>query len=1040
MLEITEWLEDQREKSETVHALLLAEPVAAGSEEQLSVPAGYRLTGETAASERNKNPHLDTRAIYNDELADVTIIEATEETRPLHRGVTWIKVLSPEPEKRSMHENDRALMKDINIAAVYIPHVNKTNTAADVKSIYTALREQIARMYAKSEPVMIMMDTNCPHKAPEEPTSNRNREELYSFLEDTGMQVVNWTEKTKTGFHTRFAKGSSAQLDMVLANEAAIQRIDRLDILKDVSFGSDHVLLDMKIRHVKSRKQSTVPTEHTTYMWDELKCGEEYPESLKRNTRKWLEEAQEWRKKLEGETSTEKEKRRTNRAARKKLGKQLQRTTVALEKIILDTYKGVVPHRVNVYKHKNRHEKKPDVVLSELIKHREQMKHKLNEIQQLRASSEEITRAKKELSEAAGAVAHRLHHREDAAAAETVKKLEEAHKNKSDDFYSILNEAAKEPRPALPRTLVKNGQEIRKKEKIKEEWNKRYNLKPTPPKTEAHEAHREHIMRLNKARETNREYEEEIGNANFVLIDEIDIGCYKTAIDKLQTGKSPADDGITNEMVKRGRREMRELLLCLYNILLEVEMIPKHWKKAIYVPVYKKGERRTTKNHRPIGKTPVLYKVYERILDDRMRCVIKLPPEQTGFRSKFSTHTKLMRIDILMEYCSARGLDLRLITTDFQEAFERAWRDGILHRLWIAGIRGKMWRIARDLLTGTLATVRTNYGDTDAFETIQGVVQGSVLAALFFTVLVTPMSTELKHMSMILEGIPIAPQLYADDCTTPTQGEENTERMLTAIIEWSELWGLIVKAEKSAILKAKRNKERCRTQTIEIQGMLFQHKSALKLLGLQLDGEAAMGAQQAHAVMNQVAKRLRRVTKQISKSGKVTTGVIMRVFDLIATSTCAYSLPHARRAQGPAAIIQTKKMDLLIEMLKLTKDTPHESLRADLGVLDVDIELAVLHLRALHKIYNNREDNLTREMLKWNLKKGATPTSKLDEAQKMLKVLGLDMEISIFLKNTYDRMKELLKQASKKQSAARWTKNTKDGSEEGKRQSHIKPK
>ena len=275
----------------------------------------------------------------------------------------------------------------------------------------------------------------------------------------------------------------------------------------------------------------------------------------------------------------------------------------------------------------------------------------------------------------------------------------------------------------------------------------------------------------------------------------------------------------------------------------------------------------------------------------------------------------------------------------------------------------------------------------------------------------------------------------------PTEGlvwEGNTSGYSLAAESFVK--GLIVKAEKSAILKAKRNKERCRTQTIEIQGMLFQHKSALKLLGLQLDGEAAMGAQQAHAVMNQVAKRLRRVTKQISKSGKVTTGVIMRVFDLIATSTCAYSLPHARRAKGPAAIIQTKKMDLLIEMLKLTKDTPHESLRADLGVLDVDIELAVLHLRALHKIYNNREDNLTREMLKWNLKKGATPTSKLDEAQKMLKVLGLDIEISIFLKNTYDRMKELLKQASKKQSAARWTKNTKDGSEEGKRQSHIKPK
>ena len=101
---------------------------------------------------------------------------------------------------------------------------------------------------------------------------------------------------------------------------------------------------------------------------------------------------------------------------------------------------------------------------------------------------------------------------------------------------------------------------------------------------------------------------------------------------------------------------------------------------------------------------------------------INLPPEQCGFRADFSTHTTLTRMGIIIEYCSARGIDLHLIATDFQEAFERAWRPGILYRLWEAGVKGKMWRLIKDLLTGTFAFVRTNYGDTPTFKTLEGIV------------------------------------------------------------------------------------------------------------------------------------------------------------------------------------------------------------------------------------------------------------------------------------------------------------------------------
>ena len=620
-----------------------------------------------------------------------------------------------------------------------------------------------------------------------------------------------------------------------------------------------------------------------------------------------------------------------------------------------------------------------------------------------------------------------------------IEELEKAHKLKDDSFHNILKKVKHEPPTPLPPTLVRGGREIRAKAAIQKEWKRRYNLMSIEDSTVEEAEHRAHIIDLNRSRQENREYEEEHGKANYVLVDEIGTECYKHAIEKLLPNKAPADDEITNEIVKRGGKVMRTLLLCLYNILLEVEMIPKHWKIAIYVPVYKKGQRQDTNNYRPIGKTSVLYKIYERILDNRIRAVIGLPPEQAGFRAGFSTHTTLTRIDLIIEYCSERNIDLNLIATDSQEAFERAWRPGILHRLWQAGVKGKMWRIVSDLLTGTSAFVRTNYGDTTHFMTTQGVVQGSVLAALLFTLLVTPLSTDLKEASITLEGTRIAPQLYADDCTTPAIGEENTKEMLEMIVAWSRRWGLIVKSTKSAIMPVQSVKEKHLLKTLSIKGMLFKEKSSIKLLGLHIKGTATVSTLQAHQVMSQIAQRTRRQMLRLTSARTISVGVLMRIFNELAMSICAYSLPHARRAQRPSIIIQTQRTKLLLEYFGLPQNTPPGKLHADLGIPDIDTELAVLRLRTLHKVYNNREDPLTRNMLKWNLKPGNPHSSRLHEAQKLLSDLRMTISIASFLRNPYEMMKLSLKQSMVKENKRRWTAAIQGETYEQTRTRNIKP-
>ena len=106
------------------------------------------------------------------------------------------------------------------------------------------------------------------------------------------------------------------------------------------------------------------------------------------------------------------------------------------------------------------------------------------------------------------------------------------------------------------------------------------------------------------------------------------------------------------------------------------------------------------------------------------------PPEQCGFRKQFGSHTLILRMQIMQQYCQKNNLNLHLASLDIQEAFERAWRPGILYRLQEAGISGKLWRIIKDQLHQTYAKVKANYGYTKTFRVQVGVVQGSVLSAL----------------------------------------------------------------------------------------------------------------------------------------------------------------------------------------------------------------------------------------------------------------------------------------------------------------------
>ena len=73
----------------------------------------------------------------------------------------------------------------------------------------------------------------------------------------------------------------------------------------------------------------------------------------------------------------------------------------------------------------------------------------------------------------------------------------------------------------------------------------------------------------------------------------------------------------------------------MFNMSLQEGIVPLEWKEANIIPLFKKGPRNKSVNHRPVSLTSVICKLLETIIRDHMMdFLIKhklINPSQQGF-------------------------------------------------------------------------------------------------------------------------------------------------------------------------------------------------------------------------------------------------------------------------------------------------------------------------------------------------------------------------------------------------------------------------
>lgn len=307
---------------------------------------------------------------------------------------------------------------------------------------------------------------------------------------------------------------------------------------------------------------------------------------------------------------------------------------------------------------------------------------------------------------------------------------------------------------------------------------------------------------------------------------------------KMNPRKAPGTDGLTSDICEAAYRADPETLLALLNKCLTTGTFPKIWKTARIKIIPKPGKKdyQEPKSYRPIGLLPVMGKVLEKAMTNRILWKLGreelLSPRQYGFLPQRSTEDALYDATEIIKNGLSKKQIVVVVSLDIEGAFDNAWWPAILDELRRKNLDKSLWNVLRNYLSDR--TVEITYaGAKIVKETNKGCIQGSICGPLLWNILLDPL---LQSM----DSSPVHVQAFADDIlliATGKTGKEIDDKLnptLEKIAQWGTYNKLRFAAHKTQALlitkKLKYEKPRLTLNNVEIE-----FSDRLKILGLTLD-------------------------------------------------------------------------------------------------------------------------------------------------------------------------------------------------------------
>lgn len=304
-------------------------------------------------------------------------------------------------------------------------------------------------------------------------------------------------------------------------------------------------------------------------------------------------------------------------------------------------------------------------------------------------------------------------------------------------------------------------------------------------------------------------------------------------IKNLNKGKSPGHDLIDAKVAKNLTWKSILYLTNVYNSILRLDYFPVKWKMAEFIMILKTGKpENNISSYRPISLLPIFSKIFEKIFVNRLLPVLErkniIPNHQFGFRLKHGTPEQCHRIANTIinsferkQFCSAVFLDV-------QQAFDRVWHLGLLHKIKKL-LPAPFYLFFKSYLSERIAYVKVKDERSPLIEIKAGIPQGSVLGPILYTLYTADMPINLS----------VTLATYADDTAIiaandyPQLASVAIQNELNVLDKLFKRWNIKINSEKSSHITFSLRRGEC--SSVNINNEVIPRKDTVKYLGMLLD-------------------------------------------------------------------------------------------------------------------------------------------------------------------------------------------------------------
>ena len=445
------------------------------------------------------------------------------------------------------------------------------------------------------------------------------------------------------------------------------------------------------------------------------------------------------------------------------------------------------------------------------------------------------------------------------------------------------------------------------------------------------------------------------GHSNYGPVTEITRAEVKVALAKMKNGKAVGPDGIPVEAWKALDEEGIDILWVLMRKIMETETIPEKWRESLLIPIFKeKGDIQCCENYRGIKLMSHTLKVFERIMDGRLRQQVFIGRQQLGFMRGLGTVDGIFSLRQMIEKHREKQKPLHMAFIDLEKAYDRVPRQEIWRCLRVRGVTEKYVRMIRELYRDVKTSVRSTVGKTENFQVKVGLHQGSALSPVLFNIVLDVLTEEVREE-------PPWCLFYADDIVLIAKNRKELERKLERWRYALESRGLRISRKKTEYMTTELDGDQ--QSTIKLAGENIKRVNEFKYLGSVLDNEGNMEKEinnRIHSGWN----NWRKVSGVICDR-KVPVRLKGRVHKAVVRPALTYGLEAAPLKKVEGRKLDVTEMRMLRWMNGVTRmdRVRNEHIRGSVKVTEASKKVQEARLRWYGHLMRREEPHVAREVM-----------------------------------------------------------------------------